>query len=145
MANSRNIAVLGGTGQVGRPIVKALIDAGFNVTVVTRNSSFNSEETNGAIFVTSDYTYGSLVKIFTGQVAVVSAVAARPPIAAQKVMVDAAIQAGVKRFIPSEYGSGSIAQPIEDFKKLMAPKTELIGALTLGPGFLGVRKNSHHL
>lgn len=58
-----------------------------------------------------------------------SAVAAGPPIAAQKVMVDAAIQAGVKRFIPSEYGSSSIAQPIEDFKKIMAPKTELIGYL----------------
>ncbi|KAM0265398.1 hypothetical protein ACHAQJ_000240 [Trichoderma viride] len=129
MANFRNIAVLGGTGQVGRPIVKALIDADFNVTVVTRSSSLNPKEINGAIFVTSDYTYESLVKIFTGQEAVVSAVAAGPPIAAQKVMVDAASQAGVRRFIPSEYGSSSIAQPLEDFKKLMAPKTELIGYL----------------
>lgn len=55
-----------------------------------------------------------------------SAVAAGPPIAAQKAMVDAAIQAGVRRFIPSEYGSSSIDQPLEDFKKLMAPKTEII-------------------
>ncbi|KAM0520733.1 hypothetical protein ACHAPE_003131 [Trichoderma viride] len=129
MANFHNIAVLGGTGQVGRPIVKALIDAGFNVTVVTRSSSLSPGEINGTTFVTSDYTYESLVKIFTGQEAVVSAVAAGPPIAAQKGMVDAAIQAGVRRFIPSEYGSSSIAQPIEDFKKLMAPKTELIGYL----------------
>jgi hypothetical protein len=106
-----------------------LIDAGFNVTVVTRSSSFNPEGINGATFVTSDYTYESLVEIFTGQEAVVSAVAAGPPIAAQKAMVDAAIQAGVRRFIPSEYGSSSIAQPIEDFKKLMAPKSELIGYL----------------
>lgn len=79
--------------------------------------------------MTSDYTYESLVKIFTGQDAVVSAVAAGPPIVAQKVMVDAACQAGVRRFIPSEYGSSSIDQPLEDFKKLMAPKTELIGYL----------------
>ncbi|UKZ79038.1 hypothetical protein TrVFT333_006789 [Trichoderma virens FT-333] len=129
MANFHNIAVLGGTGQIGGPIVKALIDADFNVTVVTRSLGSNPKEINGAIFVTSDYTYESLVKIFTGQEAVVSAVAAGPPIAAQKVMVDAAIQAGVRRFIPSEYGSSSIDQPLEDFKKLMAPKTELIGYL----------------
>lgn len=96
---------------------------------MTRSLSSNPKETNGAIFVISDYTYESLVKIFTGQEAVVSAVAAGPPIAAQKVMVDAAIQAGVRRFIPSEYGSSSIDQPLEDFKKLMAPKTELIGYL----------------
>ncbi|KAH8122252.1 hypothetical protein FP744_10006150 [Trichoderma asperellum] len=129
MASLRNIAVLGGTGHVGRPIVKALIDADFTVTVVTRSSSLNPKELNGAIFVTSDYTHESLVEIFTGQDAVVSAVAAGPPIAAQKVMVDAACQAGVRRFIPSEYGSSSIDQPLEDFKKLMAPKTELIGYL----------------
>lgn len=82
---------------------------------MTRSSSFNPEEINGATFATSDYTYESLVEIFTGQEAVVSAVAAGPPIAAQKGMVDAAIQAGVRRFIPSEYGSSSIAQPLEDF------------------------------
>ncbi|KAL7953235.1 hypothetical protein V8C34DRAFT_321410 [Trichoderma compactum] len=120
MASFHNIPVLG---------VRPLIDAGFNVTVVTRSLSSNSKETNGTIFVTSDYTYESLVKIFTGQEAVVSAVAAGPPIAAQKVMVDAAIQAGVRRFIPSEYGSSSIDQQLEDFKKLMVPKTELIGYL----------------
>jgi hypothetical protein len=96
---------------------------------VTRSSNFNPKEFQGATFVTSDYTYESLVKIFVGQEAVVSAVAAGPPIGAQKVMVDAAIQAGVRRFIPSEYGSSSIDQPIEDFKKLIAPKTELIGYL----------------
>lgn len=71
-----------------------MIDADFNVTVVTQSSSLNPKDINGAIFVTSDYTYESLVKIFTGQDAVVSAVAAGPPIAAQKVMIDAASQAG---------------------------------------------------
>lgn len=96
---------------------------------MTRSLGSHPKEVNGASFVTSDYTYESLVKIFTGKEAVVSAVAAGPPIAAQKVMVDAAFQAGVKRFIPSEYGSSSIDQPLEDFKKLMAPKTELIGYL----------------
>lgn len=96
---------------------------------MTRSLGSNLKEINGANSVTSDYTHESLVKVFTGQEAVVSAVAAGPPIAAQKVMVDAAIQAGVRRFIPSEYGSSSIDQPLEDFKKLMAPKTELIGYL----------------
>lgn len=96
---------------------------------MTRSSSLNPKEIDGATFVTSDYSYESLVNILTGQEAVVSAVAAGPPIAAQKVMVDAAIQARVRRFIPSEYGSSSIAQPIEDFKKIMAPKTEMIGYL----------------
>lgn len=51
-----------------------------------------------------DYaSYDSLLSVFTGQDAVVSVVGA-PGVPAQKVAVDAAIAAGVKRFIPSEFG-----------------------------------------
>ena len=52
----------------------------------------------------ADYaSYDSLLSVFTGQDAVVSVVGA-PGVPVQKVAVDAAIAAGVKRFIPSEFG-----------------------------------------
>jgi hypothetical protein len=76
-----------------------------------------------ARLITSDYTYQSLVDIFTGQDAVVSTVAVGPTIVAQKKVINAAVAAGVKRFIPSECGSSSLDGQLEDFKKLMQPKT----------------------
>lgn len=52
----------------------------------------------------ADYSdFDELVKIFVNQDVVVSAVAPFG-IADQKIAIDAAVKAGVKRFIPSEYG-----------------------------------------
>lgn len=115
-----------GTGHVGRAIVDALLNAKFNVTIVTRNAAVATQQPSAATIVSSDYSEESLAALFIGQDAVVSAVAAGPAIMAQKTMINAAAKAGVSRFIPSEYGSSSLEQPLQDFRKLMAPKTEII-------------------
>lgn len=112
-------------GKLGRVIVDALLEANFRVSIVTRNAT-NSKPPLKANLITSDYSYDSLVRIFTDQDVVISAVAAGPPIVAQREMIDAAVKAGIKRFIPSEYGSSSIEPLIEDFKELMRPKTQII-------------------
>jgi NmrA-like family len=52
--------------------------------------------------VKSDYSESSLVEAFKGQDAVVSALGAAGFVEESKI-VDAAVKAGVKRFIPSEY------------------------------------------
>lgn len=106
-------------------IVEALLDADFRVSFVSRNAT-TAKAPLKARLITSDYTYDSLVSIFTGEDVVISAVAVGPAIVAQKTMIDAAVAAGVKRFIPSEYGSSSLDMPLEDFKKLMRPKTQII-------------------
>lgn len=59
---------------------------------------------DGIPVLKTDYTHGSLVKALKGQDAVVSAIAGAALLEQIKI-VDAAIEAGVKRFIPSEYGT----------------------------------------
>lgn len=102
-----------------------MAEADFNVSIVTRNAS-NVSDSAKFKTVQSDYSYDSLVNAFAGHDAVISAVSVGPAIIAQKTMIDAAVVAGVKRFVPSEYGSSSIENPLEDFRKLMKPKTDII-------------------
>lgn len=54
----------------------------------------------------SDYSEDSLVDVFKGQDAVVTALGAAG-LAEETKMIDASVKAGVKRFIPSEFGSNS--------------------------------------
>ncbi|KAF4472612.1 hypothetical protein FALBO_479 [Fusarium albosuccineum] len=129
MSKIRNVVVAGGTGYIGTAIVDALLEAKFNVSIVTRDASSPSSQKAKAPVVQSDYTLASLTDIFTGQDTVISTVSVGPAIMAQKTMIEAAVKAGVPRFIPSEYGSSSQNIRIDDFKKLMAPKVQIIDHL----------------
>ena len=61
----------------------------------------------------TDYSKASLIKVFRGFDAVVSAVASFS-VDQQSNIVDAAVEAGVKRFLPSEYGvDSSVPQYVE--------------------------------
>ncbi|TGJ87539.1 hypothetical protein E0Z10_g1220 [Xylaria hypoxylon] len=99
----KNVAVVGGSGNLGRAAVSELVDAGFTVTVLTREGStatFPARVVSKAV----DYTsVGSLTSALEGQDALVSTIAT-VAIAAQKPLVDAAVAAGVRRIIPSEFG-----------------------------------------
>lgn len=64
------------------------------------------------IKVDDDYPVDQLVNAFKGQDALVSAIPGRPYTVHLR-MIDAAIQAGVKRFIPSEYGNNTCAAAAE--------------------------------
>lgn len=99
------------TGNLGPSVLKALQENGqFNVTVLTRNSSkSNSSLPPNTRVITADYdSIDSLTAAFKGQDAVV---ATNSPVTAesqQELLVDAAINAGVKRFISSEFGSNTL-------------------------------------
>ncbi|RFU80001.1 nadp-binding [Trichoderma arundinaceum] len=100
----RNIALLGATGNLGSKILKALSDGGFTVTAVQRKDSTNIAA--GAAFslkvdLLSDK---ELASAFSGIDVVVSAVP-NPQFDVEKIMIDAAISAGVKRIVPSEFSS----------------------------------------
>ncbi|KAJ3542889.1 hypothetical protein NM208_g3444 [Fusarium decemcellulare] len=129
MSKIRNVAVVGGTGYIGTAIVDALLEAKLNVSIVTRDANSPKSQNAKAPVVQSEYTLASLTEIFTGQDAVISAVSVGPAILTQRTMIDAAVKAGVSRFIPSEYGSSSQDIRIDDFKKLMAPKVQIIDYL----------------
>ncbi|KAI5303868.1 hypothetical protein KEM56_007109 [Ascosphaera pollenicola] len=104
-SNIRNVAVFGGTGYIGKPIVRALANAGFTVSVFTRttqaDTSFFPESVN---VVTYDITPESIVGLLKNQDAVVSALSSSA-MDAQRYILDAVVEAGVRRFIPSEYST----------------------------------------
>ncbi|KAL2024910.1 hypothetical protein VTK56DRAFT_3609 [Thermocarpiscus australiensis] len=106
MASIKNVAVLGGTGNLGPAVIRELVSAGFSVTGVTREASTDSTPKfpNGVAVKKVDFnSFDALKAAFDGQDAVVSTVGA-PGVSAQKVAIDAALAARVKRFIPSEFG-----------------------------------------
>ncbi|KAK3949717.1 hypothetical protein QBC32DRAFT_266174 [Pseudoneurospora amorphoporcata] len=128
------VAVLGGTGNLGTHIVRALLVGGFTVTILTRSGSTSSKPSFTPYTVTFtevDYSSpSSLQSAFKGQDAVVS-VLATAAVQEQKKIVDAAIAAGVKRFVPSEFGVNTRQKGVEKTKigELLAGKREVVDYL----------------
>lgn len=82
--------------------MKELLKSGlFDITVLTRESSTHKFPEEVKV-VKVDYTnLESLTKALEGQDALVSAVATLA-VPSQRMLIDAAVEAGVKRIIPSE-------------------------------------------
>ncbi len=129
---------LQGAGNVGRSIVKALVDAKFNVSVFSRQDSPANVHESVAV-ITTDYSPASLEKNLKGQDAVVCAIGPGPGVASQMEIIDAAVKAGVKRFIPSEFGGNTQTETSPDFVRLNGVKVQVIDHLkevaTANPGF----------
>lgn len=90
-------------GRIGTPIVHALARAGLETTVLTRSAQALQNLPVGVLVREVDYdSNDSLKNALQGQDAVVSTVA-MSAIANQKRMIDAAIDVGVKFFIPAEF------------------------------------------
>jgi hypothetical protein len=81
-----------------------LSDSSFNVSILTREES-TSTFPKGIKILKADYSsVSSLTTALKGQDAVISAI---PSMDVQYLLIDASIAAGVKRFIPSEFGSNT--------------------------------------
>lgn len=106
MVSIKTVAVLGGSGNLGPSLINELLAAGFAVTAITRAESTSDNTKLPATLPVKKVDYSSfddLKAAFANQDAVVSVIGA-PGVPAQKVAIDAAVAAGVKRFIPSEFG-----------------------------------------
>ncbi|KAH8799531.1 isoflavone reductase family protein-like protein CipA [Flagelloscypha sp. PMI_526] len=100
----KKVMLLGAGGNLGPAVLDAfLASKTFEVTVLTRPSS-KSTFPPGVDVVKAEYTLPELQAAFTGQDVVISMVGGSA-FTAQKIIVDAAIAAGVKRFFPSEFGA----------------------------------------
>ncbi|KAK3385416.1 hypothetical protein B0H63DRAFT_472888 [Podospora didyma] len=131
MVSIKTVAVLGGTGNLGPFIVQELLSAGFSVTGVTREASTNSTPKfpEGLDIKRVDYTsFDALKAAFEGQDAVVSVVGG-PGVPAQKIAVDAAVAAGVKRFIPSEFGINTRNVRGQPIAKIIGGKIAIVDYL----------------
>ncbi|RDW63269.1 hypothetical protein BP6252_10814 [Coleophoma cylindrospora] len=100
----KKVAIAGATGKLGSAIITELLRSGlFDITVLTRDPSTHTFP-DGLQVVKVDYgNVESLVTPLHGQDALVSAVPTGA-ILEQRLLIDAAVTAGVKRFIPSEFG-----------------------------------------
>ncbi|KAJ5712420.1 oxidoreductase CipA [Penicillium malachiteum] len=107
----QKFAVAGGTGNLGPTIVEALIDANFEVIILSR-SSFHNVDPRAKLQVV-DYAFlESLTAALTGQDAVVNVLPSKIiPVEIHFQLIEAAHKAGVKRFLPSEYGCDTSHPP----------------------------------
>jgi hypothetical protein len=113
----KDILIAGGTGDLGGRIIKALVKEGAQVKVIVRpgrkKATTNLLETEGVKLTELDINdHAALVEACSGVGCVISALAGLREVIvdAQGRLLDAAVEAGVPRFIPSDYST--------DFTKL---------------------------
>ncbi|UKZ75709.1 hypothetical protein TrVFT333_003401 [Trichoderma virens FT-333] len=105
------IAVAGATGDLGVPIVHALLEAGYYVTALTRKGSSNTSKlpaSSNLSIAEVDYSSVQSVESALRDHAVVVSTLTSTSVNSQNPLIDGAIAAGVTRFIPSEFGSDVI-------------------------------------
>ncbi|TVY56154.1 Oxidoreductase swnN [Lachnellula cervina] len=105
------IVVAGGSGQVGREVIDALVAAKkHEITVFSRNKAAVGDSTPGFSWRAINYNDKSeLTEALRGIHTVLSftQLLSDPENTTEKNLIDAAIVAGVKRFAPSQWGSAS--------------------------------------
>ncbi|KAL7907436.1 hypothetical protein GGI35DRAFT_487146 [Trichoderma velutinum] len=103
MAAIQKVAVLGGSGNLGPHVINGLLDAGFEVTVITRlesQATFTNRVRVSRIDITSKEAVESVLQGHDALVSTISPAAAGD----QRTIIDAAVAAKVRRFLPSEFG-----------------------------------------
>lgn len=123
-----NVVIIGGSGNIGSIILQHLLkEPSFKVSALTRASSQATFPEHAKVLRT-DYTEASLIEAFTGQDVVVSAVGATA-VTDQKKYIDAAVKAGVKRFLPSEFGIDGLSKASQEVLPLVKTKIEVLDYL----------------
>ncbi|OOQ81561.1 NmrA-like family protein [Penicillium brasilianum] len=125
MATLKNIALVGASGNIGKIILESLVvSSDFDITVVLRKES-KAVFPSGVAVHKSDFSVADLEAVFKGKDAVISALGATA-FGEQKKLVDAAISAGVKKFVPSEFSASSQNDTVIQLLPLFEQKKELI-------------------
>ncbi|KAL1592008.1 hypothetical protein SLS60_011600 [Paraconiothyrium brasiliense] len=106
------IALAGGSGDVASEIIEVLVAAKkHDIIVLSRSVKPKRETPLGVTFATVDYNnLEQLTRALTGVHTILSFVSEGddPASTVQKKIIDAAVQAGVQRFAPSEWASSKL-------------------------------------
>ncbi|KFX89504.1 hypothetical protein V490_06979 [Pseudogymnoascus sp. VKM F-3557] len=101
----KNVAIAGAGGNLGPSVLKVLLASNlFTITILTRPSSKHEFPSNVTVIPVDYNSPASLASALAGQDAVVSFFGSES-IPEQAPLLEAAIAAGVTRFIPSDFGS----------------------------------------
>ncbi|KAL9944606.1 hypothetical protein D7B24_007335 [Verticillium nonalfalfae] len=123
----KNVVIAGATGSAGSHVLQALVKSGkFNVTAAVRKANDKLPSSVNVKVIDFD-SADALVETFKGQDAVIDTTMS-PDSAMPLRMVEAAVAAGVSRFIPSEFSidprnSKGRSVPV------YAPKNEVLAKL----------------
>jgi hypothetical protein len=113
------------SGDIGKIILDSLVASSmFSITVISRKES-EAVFPPGIKVLKTGLSGDSLEAAFQGQDAVISVVGATG-FSEQKALVDAAIRAGVQRFIPSEFSANSQNDAVLQLLPLFGQKNDLI-------------------
>ncbi|KAL9620215.1 MAG: hypothetical protein Q9160_005224 [Pyrenula sp. 1 TL-2023] len=104
MTTIKTVTLVGAGGAVGPAILKALIEASFTVQVLARAGSKTTLPSGAKLTEVDFESVPALTAALKGQDALVSTLGAFA-FGVQPRIIEAAISAGVKRIIPSEFGS----------------------------------------
>ncbi|KAJ2986996.1 hypothetical protein NUW58_g4750 [Xylaria curta] len=104
MSAISKVVLAGATGNLGPAILEQLLKAGFQVTVFTRQSSTHEFPASVTAKPVDYDSVESLTTALEGQDAIVSTLGFLG-LSKQLNLVEAAVKANVRRFIPSEFGS----------------------------------------
>jgi len=127
----KNVIIIGAGGHLGPTILSAFAsDPYFTTSILARKSSASTFPPNLKVFrVSDDYPETELLEAFKGQDAIISTIATTSA-GTQNVIIDAAVKAGVKRFVPSEFGSDTLnAKAMEILPQYFAGKTGAVDYL----------------
>lgn len=106
---STRVALAGATGNLGIPILNALLDADFSVTALSRKGGNSAVLAPHPKLVIKEVNFDSVESLLSSlrEVEVVISCLATLAIGSQNPLIDASVAAGVRRFIPAEFGMNS--------------------------------------
>ncbi|UKZ83927.1 hypothetical protein TrVFT333_011742 [Trichoderma virens FT-333] len=124
MSEITKVIVIGAGGSLNPVVITSLQSHGFVVSVLIRTAS-TAEPPPGTNVFRTDYSRASLVSAFKGQDAVVNTIT-MPDFEEQKNIIDAAVDAGVKRFIPAEFGIDTSKEKTVEIMTFLRVKPQII-------------------
>ncbi|KAK5053761.1 hypothetical protein LTR84_001722 [Exophiala bonariae] len=126
--NIKKVILIGGTGTIGSIILNGVLKSPFEISILSRASSKASFPASVPVLKADFDSEDELVRAFQGQDAVVSAVGGAG-FSQQKAFINAAIKAGVKRFLPSEFSTNTRSEAARNLVSLFEAKQEILNHL----------------
>ncbi|YCM47006.1 aromatic alcohol reductase (plasmid) [Verrucomicrobiaceae bacterium 227] len=122
--NKKQVTIIGATGQIGTPLTRNLLTGGHTVRILTRSKTLSNKnaleefETMGAeVVICPEMDHASTVAAaIKGSDTLIAAVPGSRKIIEElePVWLEAALQAGVERFVPTEFGCHTRAVDVGD-------------------------------
>jgi uncharacterized protein YbjT (DUF2867 family) len=130
MSPVKKVIIAGAGGRLGPHIVSAFdADPHFEVSILSRHSSKSTFPPHIPVHRVSDnYDETELVKVFTGQDAIICTIATEA-IHQQKPLINAAVKAGVRHFVPSEFGHDTRNDQAAELFPFYAAKRQIVEEL----------------